>query len=107
MARTFSPRLPKIGPVATYSAGMASIEEVRAGIALATQKAAESLGALQQAQAQLEEAQASLAQVTEGTSQSDAREANDRLQHAARSVNEVQQLVHSAISTAESVAQRL
>ncbi|HEY2203442.1 MAG TPA: hypothetical protein VGH99_03040 [Pseudonocardia sp.] len=86
---------------------MASIEEVRSGIALATQKASESLGALQQAQSHLEEAQASLARVTEGTAQSDAQNANAQLQHAAQSVNEVQQLVHSAISSAEGVSQRL
>jgi uncharacterized phage infection (PIP) family protein YhgE len=86
---------------------MASIEEVRAGIALATQKASESLGALKQAQSHIEEAQQALQQVTEGTSQADAQDAVAQLQQAANSVNEVQQLVQSAVSTAEGISQRL
>jgi methyl-accepting chemotaxis protein len=86
---------------------MASIEEVRAGITLANQKASESLGALQQAHSQLEEAQASLTRVTEGSAQSDVHDANGQLQQAVQSISEVQQLVRSAISTAEGISQRL
>jgi methyl-accepting chemotaxis protein len=86
---------------------MASIDEVRAGIALANQKASESLGALQQAHSQLEEAQASLTRVTEGSGQSDVHDANGQLQQAVQSISEVQQLVRSAISTAEGISQRL
>jgi hypothetical protein len=86
---------------------MASIEEVRAGIALATQRASESLGALTQAQSHIEEAQQALQRVTEGTSQADAQDAVAQLQQAATSVNEVQQLVQSAVSTAEGISQRL
>jgi methyl-accepting chemotaxis protein len=86
---------------------MASIEEVRAGISLATQKAEESLGALQQAQSHLEEAQGSLTRVTEGSAQSDAQEANAQLQQAVSSISEVQQLVRTAVSTAEGISQRL
>lgn len=86
---------------------MASIEEVRAGIALANQKSSESLGALQQAHSQLEEAQSALARVTEGSSQADVHDASNQLQHAVASVSEVQQLVRTAIDTAEGIAQRL
>lgn len=86
---------------------MASIEEVRAGIALANQKATESLGALQQAHSQLEEAQSALTRVTEGSSQADVHDANNQLQHAVSSVSEVQQLVRSAIDTAEGISHRL
>jgi methyl-accepting chemotaxis protein len=86
---------------------MASIEEVRSGITLANQKASESLGALQQAHSQLEEAQSSLTRVTEGSAQSDVNEANGQLQQAVQSISEVQQLVQTAISTAEGISQRL
>ncbi|HEX4246915.1 MAG TPA: hypothetical protein VH008_03545 [Pseudonocardia sp.] len=86
---------------------MASIEEVRSGIALANQKASESLGALQQAGSQLEEAQQSLTRVTEGSQQADVNEANGQLQQAVQNISEVQQLVRSAISAAEGISQRL
>jgi hypothetical protein len=86
---------------------MASIEEVRAGIHLATEKASESLGALQQAGSHLEEAQASLHRSTEGSAQADTSEANAQLARAVGSITEVQQMVRQAISTAESIAQRL
>jgi uncharacterized coiled-coil DUF342 family protein len=86
---------------------VANIDEVRAGIAQANQKAEESLGALQQAQSHIEEAHQLLARVTEGTSQSDAQEAVSQLQQAASSINDVQQLVQAAVSTAEGTAQRL
>ncbi|HEX4356746.1 MAG TPA: hypothetical protein VH141_04450 [Pseudonocardia sp.] len=86
---------------------MASIEEVRSGIAAANQKASESLGALQHAHSQLEEAQQSLVRVTEGSAQADVNEANGQLQQAVQSISEVQQLVRSAISSAEGISQRL
>ena len=86
---------------------MASIEEVRSGITSANQKASESLGALQQAHSQLEEAHTSLAHVMEGSGQSDVQEANGQLQQAVSNLSEVQQLVRSAISSAEGIAQRL
>ena len=86
---------------------MASIEEVRAGIQLASSKASESLGALQQAGSQLEEAQASLQRVTEGSSQADTNDANAQLAHAVSSIGEVQQMVRQAISSAEGIANRL
>ena len=86
---------------------MASIEEVRAGIAAANEKASESLGALQQAQSSLEQAQGELLQVTEGSGQTDVSEANGLLAQAVSSVTEVQQSVQAAIQASEGVANRL
>lgn len=86
---------------------MASIEEVRAGISLATDKASESLGALQQAHSSLEEAQGLLMRATEGSGQSDAQEATGLLSQAIGSITEVQQGVSAAIQAAEGVAGRL
>ena len=83
---------------------MASIEEVRAGIGQANDKAQESLGALQQAHSSLEQAQGLLQQSTEGSSQADVNEANGLLQQAISSIDEVQQNVQAAIQAAEGVA---
>jgi hypothetical protein len=86
---------------------MASIEEVRAGIALANDKASESLGALQQAHSSLEQAQGALMRVTEGSSQADVNDANGLLAQAVGAIQEVQQSVAAAIQAAEGVAARL
>jgi hypothetical protein len=86
---------------------MASVEEVRAGIALANQQASESMAALQQASSALEQAQAALTMVTQGSAQPDAEQANGLLSHAVQSVSEAVQSVSAAISTAESYAARL
>lgn len=86
---------------------MASIEEVRAGIALANDKASESLGALQQALSAVEQAQAALQRVTEGSSQADASEANNLFAQAASTVRDAQQIVSAAISASEGIANRL
>ena len=87
--------------------GMASIEEVRAGIALANDKASESLGALQQAHASLEQAQGALMRATEGSGQADVTEANGLLAQAVGSIEEVRLQVSAAISASEDVANRL
>lgn len=86
---------------------MASIGEVQSDIAQANQKASDSLGMLQQAQSHIEEAQAMLQRASDGSSQSDVQEANSQLQQAASSLNDVQQLVQAAVSTAEGISQRL
>jgi hypothetical protein len=88
-------------------ADVASIEEVRAGIALANDKATESLGALQQAHASLEQAQGALMRATEGSGQADVSEANGLLAQAVGSIEEVRQQVSAAISASEGVANRL
>jgi uncharacterized phage infection (PIP) family protein YhgE len=86
---------------------MASIEEVRAGIAQANDKASESLGALQQAHSSLEQAQGELQRVTEGSTQADVSEANGLLAQAVGSISEVQHAVQAAIQASEGVANRL
>ncbi len=86
---------------------MASIEEVRAGIAAANDKATESLGALQQAHASLEQAQGALMRATEGSGQADVTDANGLLAQAIGSIEEVRQQVSAAISASEDVANRL
>jgi hypothetical protein len=86
---------------------VASIEEVRAGIARANESATESLGALQQAHASLEQAQGALLRATEGSGQADVSEANGLLAQAVGSIEEVRQQVSAAISASEGVANRL
>jgi len=86
---------------------MASVEEVRAGIAQANQQANESMAALQQASTALEQAQSSLTMVTQGSGQPDAEQANGLLAQAVSSITEATQSVRAAISTAESYAARL
>lgn len=86
---------------------MASVEEVRAGILLANEKASEGISALQQATTALEQAQGALVMVTQGSAQADADQANGLLAQAARTIGEAQQNVTAAISTAEGYAARL
>jgi replicative DNA helicase len=86
---------------------MGSVEEVRAGIALANEKANESMGALREAATALEQAQSMLAEATQGSSQSDAEQAQSLLAHAVQSIGEIQSSVDQAIHTAEGYAARL
>ncbi len=86
---------------------MASVEEVRAGIAVATQQASEGMAALQQASSSLEQAQSALTMATQGSTQSDADQANGLLAQAVRQIGEATNSVSAAISTAESYAARL
>ena len=91
----------------TGGGGMASIDEVRAGIMASNEKANEGLGAVQHAHASLEEAQGMLMRATEGSGQADVSEANGLLAQAVNDLDEVRQQVTAAISAAESVANRL
>ncbi|MEQ3550782.1 hypothetical protein WIS52_09890 [Pseudonocardia nematodicida] len=86
---------------------MASIDEVRAGIGQANQKATESLGALRQARLAIEEARSLLAQVVEGSSQSDVEQARAYYSDAAEKVDDVEKAVHAATQAAEEIATRL
>lgn len=86
---------------------MASIEEVRASIALATDKASESLGVLQQALSAVEEAQSLLQRATAGSGQSDVSEAVNMWSQAASNITDAQHSVSAGISAAEGVANRL
>ena len=85
---------------------MASIEEVRAGIALANDKASESLGALQQAHSSLEQAQGALQRVTEGSEQADGRRRTGCSPRPSAASSEVRQQVAAAIQESEGVANR-
>ncbi|MCC5697903.1 MAG: hypothetical protein ABS918_00625 [Saccharopolyspora rectivirgula] len=86
---------------------MAGVEEVRAGIALATQKAAEGVAALQQAALALEEAQQTLVAATEGTSQEEILHAHGLLAEAIQSISGAQGTVNACITAAENYAGRL
>jgi len=86
---------------------MASFEEVRASIALANDKASESLGALQQAHSALEQAQGLMLRVSQGSAQADVSETNGLLAQAVGGIVEVQQAVAAAIRASEGVASRL
>ena len=86
---------------------MASIEDVRAGIMLAVDKAGESLGALQQAYASLEQALGLLMHATEGSPQADVSRAVGLFSQAVGNVQEVQQAVKAGMTEAEAVGARL
>ncbi len=86
---------------------MASVDEVRAGIALAVQQAGESRQALQQANSSLEQAQSTLTMVTQGSGQPDADQARGLLVQAVQQIGEVTRTVNAAITTAESYSARL
>jgi uncharacterized protein (DUF2342 family) len=86
---------------------MAGVEEVRAGIALANEKASESIAALQQATQALEEAQEALTTATQGSAQEEIQHAHGMLAEAMQSLNGVQGTISASISSAESYAGRL
>lgn len=86
---------------------MASIDEVRAGIALAVDKAGDAQGAIQQAQSEMEQAQQALQRATEGSQQSDADEANNLFQAVISALAELTQSTAAGIQSAEGVANRL
>ncbi|MBE9373988.1 hypothetical protein IQ251_05960 [Saccharopolyspora sp. HNM0983] len=86
---------------------MAGVEEVRAGINLATQKASESIAALQQAAMSLEEAQQALVSATQGSGQQEVQHAHGMLAEAIQTITGAQGTVNACITTAEGYADRL
>jgi hypothetical protein len=102
-----SPMASAVGSTTSSGGAMASIEEVRAGVDIAKEKASESLGALQQAESNLGEAQAQMMQVTEGSGQAAAADANAALAQAVTAVTEVSQQVQVAIEASEQFAGQL
>lgn len=86
---------------------MSGVEEIRAGIALASEQGREAYAAIQQAIAKLEEAQGALAQITEGTTQEEVRSASGGLAEAVQSLTGVQGIVNASIEAAEGYASRL
>ncbi len=86
---------------------MAGVEEIRAGIALANEKASASIAALQQAAQSLEEAQLSLSQATQGSSQHEVSQAQGLLAEALQGITGMQSTIQASISSAESYSTRL
>lgn len=86
---------------------MSGVEDVRAGVMTAKEKANSSLGALQQAKQAIDEAQQILGQVTAGSSQPEVTQAHGMLQEAAQGIDSQQNVIQGAIQSAESYAQRL
>lgn len=86
---------------------MASVEQVRAAITLANDKASESVAALQAAATAIEEAQQAFAAAAEGSAQSEAEQINGLFAQALSDINGVQSSVGAAMSTADSYAARL
>ncbi|WP_406690371.1 hypothetical protein REH65_31385 [Saccharopolyspora sp. ID03-671] len=86
---------------------MSGVEEIRAGIALASEHGREAYAAIQQAKTKLEVAQGSLRQLTEGTTQEEVRAASGGLAEALQSLDGVQGIVDASITAAEGYASRL
>lgn len=86
---------------------MSSIEEVRVTIIQANDRLSESLGQLQAAFSNIEQAQGLFLQASEGSSQSDVREAAGMLAAAREQIGDGQRYVGAAITSSESVATRL
>ncbi|MEU4763437.1 hypothetical protein ACIQMJ_02220 [Actinosynnema sp. NPDC091369] len=86
---------------------MASIEEVRAAIAQAVEKAGQSVNALQQAADLAEDAQALLSTATQGSVQADVEQANARFAEVVSGVTDLQKHLGAGISQAESINSRL
>ncbi|MPY78626.1 MAG: hypothetical protein GEV04_09040 [Actinophytocola sp.] len=86
---------------------MAGVEEIRAGIALANEKASASIAALQQAAQSLEEAQQSLAEATSGSSQDEVNQAHGMLAEALQSITGTQSTIQACMSSADAYSARL
>ncbi|MPY97579.1 hypothetical protein [Haloechinothrix halophila] len=86
---------------------MAGVEEIRAGIALANEKASASIAALQQAAQSLEEAQQSLAEATSGSSQDEVNQAHGLLAEALQSITGTQSTIQACMSSADAYSARL
>lgn len=86
---------------------MSGVEEVRAGISLANEKARESLAALQQAALSLGEAQQALATATQGTAADEMQQANGMFASVADAIPDLQGTINAGMDTAEGYAGRL
>lgn len=86
---------------------MAGVEEIRAGIAMANEKANAGVAALQQAVQSLEEAQQILGQVTTGSTQPEVTQAHGLLAEAVQGISGQQSTIQAAVSSAESYSARL
>lgn len=86
---------------------MAGVEEVRAGIALAGEKAQEAVAALEQAKLAVGEAEQALVSATGGSGQDDIQHAQGALNQASEEITGVQGIINGATDSAGSYAGRL
>lgn len=86
---------------------MANVEEVRAGIALASEKARTGVAALAEAAGALDEAQAALVAATQGSAHDEVAKAHGMLAEATQTIAGLQGTVNAGISAAESYAGHL
>ncbi|MBQ0926738.1 hypothetical protein [Saccharopolyspora endophytica] len=86
---------------------MSGIEEIRAGISLANEQGREAIAAIQQAVTKLEEAQGTLARITEGTTQDEVVAASGGLAEAIQSLGGAQGTVNVSLEATEGYASRL
>ncbi len=86
---------------------MATVDEVRAGIAVATRQATEGMAALQQASLSLEQARNAFSTATQGSVQPEADQANSMLNQAVQQVSDATNSANAAITIAEGFAARL
>ncbi|MBK1785009.1 hypothetical protein [Prauserella cavernicola] len=86
---------------------MPGVEEIRAGIALANEKASAGIAALQQAAQSIEEAQQTLSMATSGSTQQEVNQAHGLLAEALQGINGTQSTIQACISSAENYSARL
>jgi len=86
---------------------MASIEEVRAGIAGANEKANSALGAVNQAVNEMEDALGTLMHAVEGSGQADATHTISMWAKAKDNLEEARQQISAGTSMAEEINGRL
>lgn len=86
---------------------MSVVDEGRAGIAAMTESANQGVGALQQGQQALEQAQGQLMQTTQNSGRADADQAAGMLTQAIDSAAEAVQQTLAAVSSAEEWAAQL
>lgn len=86
---------------------MAGVEEVRAGIALANEKATEGIAAVQHAKLVLEEAQQALATATQGSTQEEIQQVNGMLAQATESLAEIQGTINTCMYSTAGYVERL
>jgi hypothetical protein len=86
---------------------MASVDEVRAGIAVAVRQAQDGIAALQQASLALEQARSAFITATQGSVQPEADQANGMLAQAVQQAGDTTNTVSAAIEIAQGFAARL
>lgn len=86
---------------------MASVEEVRSGIALASEKARASMAALAEAGNALEEAQSALAATTQGSADDEIAQAHGLLAEAQQAITGAQGTVNAGIAATENYSGHL